>query len=262
MTRAHVRTTRAHVRVAAGAALALACVSWPLRGVLEAGMATHMLVQFPLLLLAGALLWEPCSWHDESRSRSGGSRLRSGGSRLRSGGESAWNRLGIAGLAFVACVLAVTMIPRLLDLALLDARVEAAKIVALLVAGAALRASWSRAGLVVQGFFLGNVLPMTAVVGTLYQDAPDRLCNGYRLDEQVLVGTLLVVAAIVLAIGWLVAAGIRMHRAENMSVQGAGNALRSKGAPAPRFAASSAGGPLHEERTWPEDASTTTSPRP
>jgi len=248
MTCAHVRMTRAQVRGAAGAALALACVSWPLRGVLEAGMATHMLVQFPLLLLAGALLWDPCSWHDESRSRSGGG--------------SAWNRLGIAGLAFVACVLAVTMIPRLLDLALLDARVEAAKIVALLVAGAALRASWSRAGLVVQGFFLGNVLPMTAVVGTLYQDAPDRLCNGYRLDEQVLVGTLLVVAAIVLAIGWLVAAGIRMHRAENMSVQGADNALRSKGAPAPRFAASSAGGPLHEERTWPEDASTTTSPRP
>jgi hypothetical protein len=174
----------------------------------------------------------------------------------------AWNAYGITGLTLAALVLSLLMIPRLLDLALVDPGIEAAKIGALLACGAALNLSWRRAGLVVQGFFLGNVLPMTAVVGTLYQDAPDRLCNGYRLDEQVLVGTLLVVAAIVLAIGWLVAAGIRMHRAENMSVQGADNALRSKGAPAPRFAASSAGGPLHEERTWPEDASTTTSPRP
>jgi len=232
---------RVRAGAAGGATLALACVSWPLREALESGMATHMLVQFPLLLLAGALLYTP----------------RRGAAR-----ESAWNRLGIAGLAFGACVLALTMIPRVLDLALLDARVEAAKILALLAAGAALRASWTRAGLVVQGFFLGNVLPMTAVVGLLYQDAPVRLCNGYRLDEQVLVGTLLVAAALALAIGWLVAAGIRMHRVEHMSVQRVDNALRSKVAPATRLAASTAGGSLHEERTWPEDASTTTSPRP
>ena len=35
------------------------------------------------------------------------------------------------------------------------------------LAGAALRLSWRPAGLVVQGFFLGNVLPMSAVVGQL-----------------------------------------------------------------------------------------------
>jgi hypothetical protein len=236
------------MRFGAGAALAAGCVSWPLRDALEAGMATHMLVQFPLLLLAGALLHV--------------SRSPSGDARFASADEPDWNRLGIAGLVFAACVLALTMIPRLLDLALVDARVEAAKIVALLAAGAALRASWRRAGLVVQGFFLGNVLPMTAVVGTLYQDAPQRLCNGYRLDEQVLVGTLLVALAVALALGWLVAAGIRMHRAENIGVHGPGVALPSTCATAPRLAAFTAGGPHHEERSWPEDASTTTSRRP
>jgi len=219
-------------RFVAGAVLAVACVAWPLRGLLEAGMATHMLIQFPLLMIAGALLWEP----------------------FADGAESRWNRLGIAGLAFAAGMLAVAMIPRLLDLALVDARVEAAKSIALLATGAALRASWSRAGLVVQGFFLGNVLPMTAVVGTLYRDAPVRLCNGYRLDEQELAGTLLVALAIGAAIAWLVDAGVRMHRAEI--------ALRSACPPASRPARHDACDPPREERPWPEDASTTTLPRP
>lgn len=222
--------TATRARVGAGALLAVACVCWPLRGWLEAGMATHMLIQFPALMLAGALLFEPFADAADSR----------------------WNRLGIAGLAIAAGVLAVAMIPRLLDLALVDARVEAAKTIALLATGAALRASWSRAGLVVQGFFLGNVLPMTAVVGMLYRDAPVRLCNGYRLDEQELVGTLLVALAIGAAIAWLVDAGMRLHRAEN--------ALRSTCAPG--FARSGACDPFHQERPWPEDASTTTSPRP
>ncbi|MCO5100585.1 MAG: hypothetical protein M9885_06765 [Burkholderiaceae bacterium] len=240
----------AHARLAGGAALAAACVSWPLRELLEASMATHMLVQFPLLMLAGALQYASCA-------RPAGSCGSAAG-----GGESTWNRLGIAGLAFAACVLALGMIPRLLDLALVDARVEAAKVAALLAAGAALWASWRRAGLVVQGFFLGNVLPMTAVAGILYQDAPQRLCNGYRLDEQVLVGTLLVVLAGAVALGWLVAAGIRMQRTENMGGSGPGVALPSTCASTPRLAAFAAGGPLHEERSWPEDASTTTSRRP
>lgn len=224
--------TAGRARFVAGAVLAVACVSWPLRGWLEAGMATHMLIQFPALTIAGALLSEPFAGRAESR----------------------WNRLGIAGLAFAAGMLAVAMIPRLLDLALVDARVEAMKSVALLATGAALRASWPRAGLVVQGFFLGNVLPMTAVVGTLYRDAPVRLCNGYRLDEQELVGTLLVALAIGAAIAWLVDAGVRMHRAEI--------ALRSGCAPAPRPARHDACDPSRQERSWPEDASTTTSPRP
>ena len=167
-------------------------------------MATHMLVQFPLLLLAGALLHV--------------SRSPSGDARFASADEPDWNRLGIAGLVFAACVLALTMIPRLLDLALVDARVEAAKIVALLAAGAALRASWRRAGLVVQGFFLGNVLPMMAVAGVLYQEASARLCNSYRLDEQAFVGQALVGLAGAVAVAWLAWAAWRTMRDERASL--------------------------------------------
>jgi hypothetical protein len=65
---------------------------------------------------------------------------------------------------------------------------------------------------VVQGFFLGNVLPMTVIAGTLYQDAPQRLCNAYRLDDQQQLGLALVWAAALVALGWLLQVGRHLGR--------------------------------------------------
>jgi hypothetical protein len=165
----------------AGLALLAVLALPPLRSALEASMTLHMLAQFPLLALAGALLARalPQRW------------------RART---DAWNAHGIAGLLFTALVLMLLMIPRVLDLALVDARVEAAKWLALLACGAALQLSWRRAGLLVQGFFLGNMLPMTAAVGQLYADSPVRVCNAYLLDDQVRLGTGMVALAVVLAV--------------------------------------------------------------
>ena len=114
-----------------------------------------------------------------------------------------WNADGISGLVATAVVLAVLMVPRVLDLALVRPDIEVAKCTALVVAGAALRLSWRPAGQVVQGFFLGNLLPMMAVVGQLYIDSPLRLCNAYLLDDQARLGAWLVTAAAALAVGWL-----------------------------------------------------------
>lgn len=156
----------------------------PLRGLLESSMSLHMLVQFPLLILAGFLLagHVPQGWS----------------ARLQR-----WNAYGISGLVLVAVVLSLGMIPRLLDLALVDPAIEAAKWLALLACGAALRGSWQRAGLVVQGFFLFNVLPMMGVVGQLYQDSPLRLCNAYLLDDQVWLGQALVTIAFAVGFAWM-----------------------------------------------------------
>ena len=159
-------------------------------------MSLHMLVQFPLLAacgyaLAGALPRR--RWHE----------------RL-----DAWNAYGISGLGFVAVAMALLMVPRVLDLALVDARVEALKWLVLLACGAALRLSWRRAGLLVQGFFLGNVLPMTAAVGQLYQDSPLRLCNAYLLDDQVLLGQGLVTLAAALGAGWMAKLFLTLWRRE------------------------------------------------
>lgn len=173
---------------AAGAALLALLALPPVREAMESRMAAHMLLQFPALIAAGALLAGGCP--DAVRGR-----------------IARWNALGLAGLSASAAVLALSMIPRLLDLALADARIDAVKWLALLLCGAALRWSWRPAGLVVQGFFLGNVLPMTAVVGIVYQDAADRLCNGYRLDEQTFVGASLVWLSIAVAVAWLAQVG-------------------------------------------------------
>ncbi len=184
-------------RTQAALGLALCAVlAWPaLRQALEASMWRHMVLQFPLLMLAGALLAAALP----QRARAAVARC---------------NAHGIAGLVFVAMVLAVLMVPRVLDLALRDPAIEAAKCAALLGAGAALRLSWRVAGLVVQGFFLGNMLPMTAVVGELYIDTPLRLCNAYLLDDQARLGQWLVGLAALLALGWLARVGWWMVRRE------------------------------------------------
>lgn len=168
---------------AAAAAAGLAVLALPpVRQLLEASMTLHMLVQFPLLVLAGFLLARmiPAPW------------------RLRA---DAWNAHGIAGLLASGLVLMLLMIPRVLDLSLLDDRIEAAKFLALLGCGLALQLSWRRAGLLVQGFFLGNLLPMTAAAGQWFQDTPVRLCNAYLLDDQLRLGQGLVLLSIVVAAG-------------------------------------------------------------
>ncbi|WP_423199989.1 MULTISPECIES: hypothetical protein [unclassified Cupriavidus] len=136
-------------------------------------MALHMLVQFPVLVLAGSLLAGPMpqAWRS---------------------GLARWNAHGVAGLALVTLNAALGMVPRLLDLAPADSGVEVLKCLMLALCGIALRLSWRPATIVVQAFFLGNLLPMMAIVGSLYVDAPVRLCNRYRLDEQLAVGHCLI----------------------------------------------------------------------
>ena len=169
----------------AGAVLLAVLVFAPVRHAMEAGMWRHMMLQFPLWMVAGALLVAALpAWVRAAIARG--------------------NAHGITGLLAVALALAVLMVPRVLDLALLRPEVEGAKLAALLLTGAALRLSWQPAGRVLQFFFLGNVLPMMAVVGSLYVDSPLRLCNAYLLDDQVRLGEWLIGVATVVAVAWLI----------------------------------------------------------
>jgi len=168
----------------AGGALGLVLALPWTREAMESSMWRHMLLQFPAWLLAGALLAAALP----PRARAAVAR---------------WNAHGIAGLVAVAVTLAVLMVPRVLDLALRRPDIEAAKLATLLLAGVALRLSWRPAGLVVQFFFLGNLLPMMVVVGQLYIDSPLRLCNAYLLDDQARLGAWLIGGAAVLGAAWL-----------------------------------------------------------
>jgi hypothetical protein len=187
--RAHRAAGRSWSRWCGGLLLML-LLTPPLRHATEASMSLHMLVQYPGLVLAGALCAGdraaavPQRWHR-------------------------YNAFGIAGLLGSALVLAVLMVPRVLDLALVDLRVEVCKVIALVASGAALRVSWQPAGVVLQAFYLGNLLPMMAVVGTLYQDTTTRVCNAYRLQDQQLLGTALCWLAAVVAAWWLLCVALR-----------------------------------------------------
>jgi hypothetical protein len=155
-----------------------------IRQMMEASMWRHMLLQFPLWIGAAALL-------------AGGAPVQLREIMAR------WNRLGISGLCLAGVILAVLMIPRVLDQALLYPEIEASKLIALILAGVALRLSWQSAGLIVQFFFLGNMLPMMGVIGWLYTESPQRLCNAYLLDDQIQLGNGLIAVAIATAIIWL-----------------------------------------------------------
>lgn len=185
-------------RSEAGAGAALLLLLGATRGPLEAAMRLHMLVQIPLLLACGVLLAAVVP------------------ARVRRAIER-WNSHGIAGLLAFGLASAVVMIPRVLDLVVAHAALDAVKGLGLLACGVLLRLSWARAGLLVQAFFLGNLLPMTAAVGQAYQDSPLRLCNAYLLADQVRVGQGLVALAGAVALAWLAHATRLLVRRERGS---------------------------------------------
>ena len=164
----------------AGAALYLILVTPPIATWLERTMVGHMLLQIPLLALAGSLV---------ARGTFGRH-----GARL-----AGFNATGIAGLLMAVFVAAIWMLPRTLDAALRDPLVEAAKFASVpLLIGAPLALSWPLLPPVARAFVWANVISHAAVLGWLYRAAPDRLCARYLFDQQATVGAALLIIAIAL----------------------------------------------------------------
>lgn len=168
----------------AGLAVVAVAATPPARGLLEGSMALHMLVQVPLLVLAGYWLSAALPV------------------RFRQTLQS-FNAQGITGWALASLVLAFWMLPRALDAAVALPAVDAAKFAVLLLAGLAIRLSLAASGTVVQLFFVGNWAWMTATVGLLYVETPERLCNAYLSADQATTGYALVSqAAVICALWW------------------------------------------------------------
>ena len=150
---------------------------------LEADMARHMLVEFPLLIALGAALAHRAP--------------------VRADAEIArFDRYGLTGWTFAGLVLAFWMIPAALDAALGSVAVNAAKYASLLAAGFALRAAMRRSPIALEAFFVGNFAWMGATVGLVYQEAEAQLCLNYLADSQQRAGRGLVVFAVAALVAW------------------------------------------------------------
>lgn len=174
----------------AGAVLAVALVLPPVAAALEARMSLHMLVQIPLLTVAGALLI--ANRHPTAPAF-----------------DTQWARAlcgldpsGAAGLLLAATIVTTWMIPRALDLATTQRNVDVFKVASLLLAGALIRRSWRVASSITRAFVLGNMTWMAAVVGLLLRDAPVRLCASYLESDQVHAGTGLLLLATGVGVRW------------------------------------------------------------
>ena len=174
-------TLRPHAIV--GAALALAVMLPPVGAWLEARMATHMLLQIPLLLLCGALLALTLP---------------------RTLLAPRWNAASVPALLAASLVLAFWMMPIALDRAVASAAWDAAKAASLLTAGAWVAACRRETPASVQIFFAGNMVWMGLFAAQIYQADGPRLCNAYRQDDQAATGLAMTAVVIAAAAFWLI----------------------------------------------------------
>lgn len=137
---------------------------------LESVMILHMLVQVPLLILAGVLMGEY-------------------GLKKCHQFFKTWNKDGIPGIILVYFITMYWMVPRAMDDTLLMMSVEIFKFISLpFLVGMVLRDSWPKLSGVWKGFMIFNYLPMFGVMAWLYIDSPIQICNNYLESEQKLLG--------------------------------------------------------------------------
>jgi hypothetical protein len=166
----------------------------PLRAALEGSMALQMTVQLPLLgLVGGILAWglrssEPHWLH-----------------------EADW--LGMPGVLLAVFTIVFWMLPRSLDEALADSRMDMAKFLAMpLLAGLPVASSWQRLPSLGRGFLGANAVSMLITAGGLYLSAPVRVCAYYRLDQQEAAGKALIGIAAAVGLFSLITALVGWRR--------------------------------------------------
>lgn len=153
-----------------------------IRDAMQRSMTAQMLVQLPLLVIAGGLAAPALSSEFRRRVRR-------------------WNLGGISGAVLATVVAAYWMLPRSLDASTVDQQMFAAKHLAVpFLIGLPFAASWPQMGFVVRGMLAAEVLATFFRLGWLYRVSPVRLCNSYGLDDQRRLGAwLLIIGAVLLA---------------------------------------------------------------
>jgi hypothetical protein len=182
------------VRAMLPAALLWLALATPLaRAWLEAGMASHMLLQLPCLAWIGYCIGR--AWMRLPANRTAGRVLAS---------AQSFNAGGVTGLIAASFVMVLWMLPRFLDLARLDTLVAAIKFISVPAAGLAVALSWPRLPAIARAVVHLEVIATLLRFGWGYLAAEERLCLAYLAEDQRLTGELLLAlgAIYALAVVW------------------------------------------------------------
>lgn len=152
-----------------GIVLYIILVIPPVTLFLESIMLLHMLVQMPLLILAGYLLgkWALTRYKIFFHK---------------------WNTTGISGIIIVLFVTTYWMLPRAMDESLSVWYIELFKFISLPVAGLFFRDSWRKLQILGKAFLFLNYISMFGIMAWLYIDSPIQVCNNYLETEQQALG--------------------------------------------------------------------------
>ncbi|WP_458413699.1 hypothetical protein ACNQFZ_02000 [Schinkia sp. CFF1] len=142
----------------------------PVKHLIESYMVGQMVVQLPLLVLAGFFLGKALQTKipmDQAES----------------------NKNGIPGMLLAIFTIAFWMLPRSIDASINEVLFSMAKYSSLpLLAGIPISYSWKRLNSISKNFILANLISMFVVMGWLYLESPVRLCNNYLVGQQLLLG--------------------------------------------------------------------------
>lgn len=158
----------------------------PVRALIETTMTSQMLVQLTMLTMSGWFVAHLVPLHVRDH-------------------IDRWNAQGIAGLLLATVTSMVWMLPRMMDSSLSDGTITVAKFVTVpLLIGVPLALSWPLMGFVVRGFFLLEAVATAFRLGWLYLISPERVCVNYLIDDQQVLGIVMLCIGGVLFVyfGW------------------------------------------------------------
>ena len=144
-----------------------------------------MVVQMPLLVLAGALM---------------GRALRK---RLAWPTLASFNHFGLTGFMAAQAMVAYWMLPSAIDRAVVNPGIDALKLLTLFISGVLLHDAFRRAPVALQLFFIGYWVSMMCWLGIYLATTDLRLCNAYSLQSQVSTGGGLLALGLLLGAVWV-----------------------------------------------------------
>ena len=156
----------------------------PFRFLIEQSMFVQMVIQMPLLFIAGALL----------------NRLSISKNITNIFGY--WNVFGLTGFMLAQNILIYWMLPISIDRAVIMPLVDVVKVLTMILAGFFVGDALNKSPAALQLFFIGYFVAMMIWLGMYFIYTDARLCNAYSLNSQYWTGYGLCAISVMVAAYW------------------------------------------------------------